>query len=613
MRNVVVSLLLWICLTMPSIAQALPSGASVLPPDALLTTPVGGLTQTQAAAQVVPVTGEPFSQALRVTIRTNSPDTNITQLTMRVPGSVTKGDVLAASFFVRGAAKNRKSPAQAMFLFERAMPPWRSSIALGVTAAQSPNLWRRVVIPFTASEDYPANVAQVSLRFAFGPQTIEVGGLNVVNYGTSMTFAALTTLLAQENPLGTVRVTVLRSQRHQTLLGLGGDFCQPRYGDTNPMDAVGAYNLSHLHVAQARVGIPLNDWAPQRGVYSDTGPAHAALLQMQLLTRRHIPIIGSVWEGPSWMLPGGPDQGGQTLAPSEYGDCIEAIAQFLVTARDHYGVTVADFSFNEANYGVNFLFTPAQITAFIQQAGPRLRALGLKTQFLVGDTTGGMPLPDYARPILADSAIAPFLGPIAFHCWDALGASENDYTQIAALGHEFHKPIWCTESGFDAQLWQKPDPWASWDNGLQTARAYVKTLRLTGASVMDYWTYQNNYSLVNPDTSQPYPVFFVVKQMQDALPKESCVVATDTQTDRDDLGVLATVGPASQQFSVVLVNAVGAGRVTLTGLPADRKVSVIISDSAGQDKVLTPPMRVTASGTLALSLPARSVVTVSGK
>jgi hypothetical protein len=141
----------------------------------------------------------------------------------------------------------------------------------------------------------------------------------------------------------------------------------------------------------------------------------------------------------------------------------------------------------------------------------------------------------------------------------------------------------------------------------------VKTLRLTGASVMDYWTYQNNYSLVNPDTSQPYPVFFVVKQMQDALPKESCVVATDTQTDRDDLGVLATVGPASQQFSVVLVNAVGAGRVTLTGLPADRKVSVIISDSAGQDKVLTPPMRVTASGALTVSLPARSVVTVSGK
>ena len=34
--------------------------------------------------------------------------------------------------------------------------------------------------------------------------------------------------------------------------------------------------------------------------------AHAALLQMQLLSRRHIPIIGTVWEGPQWMLGGQP-------------------------------------------------------------------------------------------------------------------------------------------------------------------------------------------------------------------------------------------------------------------------------------------------------------------
>ena len=194
-----------------------------------------------------------------------------------------------------------------------------------------------------------------------------------------------------------------------------------------------------------------------------------------------------------------------------------------------------------------------------------------------------------------------------------MGASEDDYAQIAALGRASHKPIWCTEAGYDAQLWQKPDQFVAWENGLQTARAYVKTLRLTGASVMDYWTYQNNYPLVNPDTLQPYPVFSVVKQMQDALPQGARVVATDTTINSDDLDVLATVGPASHQFSVVLVNTIGAGRVTLTGLPAGSKASVITSDSAGQGKTLTPLMRVTPSGALTVSLPARSVVTVLGK
>jgi hypothetical protein len=373
------------------------------------------------------------------------------------------------------------------------------------------------------------------------------------------------------------------------------------------MDVVGKYNLDHLRVVHARIGIPLNYWTPEKGVYKDDAQAHAALLQMQQMAQRKIPITGSVWEGPLWLLPGTPEQG-RTLPRENYSDCIEAIAQFLVTARDKYGATVDYSSFNEPDYGVNFKFTPAQMAEFIRLAGPRFAALGLKTKFLTADTANGSNFADYARPLLADKTIATYLGPLAFHSWDALGALESKYTAIAALGKQYGKPIWCTEAGHDAQLWRAPNPWASWENGLRTALAYERTLRLSGASQMDYWTYQDNYPLVNKADSKPYPVWQVVRQMEEALvPGSRVAVATASQ---DDLKALPTIGPKPGQFSLLLVNPIGPGRVTVQGLPPGALVSITESTETAQRKKATRPVRVDRSGKMTVAVPARAVVTL---
>jgi hypothetical protein len=286
-------------------------------------------------------------------------------------------------------------------------------------------------------------------------------------------------------------------------------------------------------------------------VYRDEAQARAALLQMQEMARRRIPIIGSVWEGPLWMLPGTPEQG-RTLPPERYADCIEAVARFLVTARDKYDAPVDYFSFNEPDYGGNFKFTPAEMAAFIRQAGPRFRELGLRTKFLVGDTANGSNFPSYARPLLEDRSIAPYLGPLAFHSWDALGVPDARYREIAAMGRRYDKPVWCTEVGHDAQLWQQPNPWESWEHALRTALAYEKTLRLSGASVMHYWTYQDNYPLVNKEGTRPFAVFSVMQQMEDALPAGAKIAAATS--DREDLRALAAAGPRPGQFSLLLVN-----------------------------------------------------------
>jgi hypothetical protein len=248
---------------------------------------------------------------------------------------------------------------------------------------------------------------------------------------------------------------------------------------------------------------------------------------------------------------------------------------------------------------------------FIRLAGPRFVALGLKTKFLTADTANGGNFVDYARPLLEDKTIAPYLGPLAFHSWDVLSALEEKYTGIAALGRQYNKPVWCTEAGHDAQLWQAQNPWESWDNALRTALAYERTLRLSGAQQMDYWTYQDNYPLVSRDGKTPFPVWHVLQQMEAALSPGS-KIATAT-TNHDDLKVLPAVGPRRGQFSVLLVNTTGSGKVTLSGLPRNANVSVVESTTKSQRQTQAKNQRTDNAGRVTISLPTRSVVTLLSK
>lgn len=583
-----------------------PGGVPVFSPAAFLNGQVWGLDQTNADASFVDVSGRPFSRVLHVNIRKNATETNATQMTIPIDRAVDKGDVMLASLWVRGAADDQ-GRAQIEFLFEQSRDPWTKSVAETIHSPKGPSAWKHFTIAFQAAEDNAPGEAMASLRFAFQPQTVEVGGFEVLDYGTSRTLDSLVTYTAEQNPIGSATVSVDFSHLRQTLVGLGGDFCQPRYGETQPMDAVGAYVLAHLHVAHARVGLPLNDWNPQPGVFRDDAQAHATFLALKDFADRKIPTVLTVWEGPTWMLGGNPEQSGRVLDPSQYGSCIDAIVRFLVTARDKYGVSVGWFSFNEPDYGVNFRFTGKTLGDFIRAAGPRFKAAGLGTKFIVGDTTSVAPFHDFALPLLTDPSISEYLGPLGFHSWDGLTATEASYQAIADLGKTYGKPVWCLEAGYDPQLWQAPNPWGTWDNGLETALVYARTLRLAQASVMDYWTYQNNYPIVDAAGVTPYPVFLVIKQMEAVCAPGSDVVSA--RASDEDLQVLVTAGATPGRFAALLVNPQGAGTVTLRGLPANAVVRIIQSDATAQNRDLGTKS-VTAEGTLTISLPTRSVVTL---
>lgn len=578
--------------------QAKP-GTVIVESKTLSTTAVDGLANTHSSSQLVSSdVGGHLSTVLRVQVRDTSAEANATQLGLQSSAPAKAGDTMLATFFVRGTRV--KGAAHLRFLFSQTTAPWTKSVIRDFDVSPE---WKKIKVPFTATIDYPAEQAMALFYFAFGPQTVELSSVEVTDLGNSIGYEALTEQI--QSPVGSVRISFDKKHPLQSMVGFGGDFPHAQYGGTEPFDSVGNYVLRHLRVAHARVGLPLKYWAQSPGQFQIEGPAQASMETLAEMSKRHIPTVLSIWEGPTWMLGGKEGEQGRELPRNQYDACIEAITQYLLTAKSKYGVTVDNLSFNEPDSRVDFKFTSTTMRDFIRRAGQRFAAAGLKTKFLVGDTGGGTTLLDFATPILEDPTITEYLGPIAFHSWDALEASDAQYAAIRQLGKRFNKPLLCLEVGHDPGLWRaEGNPFSTWDNALRTAMAYAMTLRLTGASVMDYWTYEDNYPLVDHRKNARYPVFDVIEQMQEVFaPGRRVVVAKSSSADVQALGTVGKDG----DLAVLLVNSGGNGRATLDSFPAGQKVSVLARTRQGS---MTSTAVVSKDGGLTIKLPHRSVVTV---
>ncbi len=576
---------------------AFQSPKTVIPPQALFSTAVSGLERTGARREVI-------GPALRVTIGQISSETNATQLSIPNGVGISQGDVLLAKFKIRGKTASGWA-GRVEFYFEKATSPWTKSVIQAISTR--PVDWKEVEIPFKSIASFKPGEAMASIRLAFGPQTIEIKDFSVVNFHNSKDLADLQREARDKNRLGNVTVNLDASRLKQRMIGLGGNFTKPRYGSNVPLDAVADAVLAGLPVRIARTGLPLNHFAPTPSTIVDgQGPALASFQALQRLAKLKVPIVSSVWEGAEWLLPGRKEQGGKVLPEGNYGVCADLVVRYLKIARDKFGVIVDYFSFNEPDLGINFKFTGAQMAKFIGVLGPKLREANLPTKVIIGDTASGRPSARYSTEILSDNSIAPYLGPIGFHCWDALSASDADYRSIAFVGKRFKKEIWCLEAGHDAQLWQASNPWPTWQNAIRTAQAYLKTISLTGCSTMAYWTYEDDYPIASKDGKTKFSVFAVLGEMSKAFDRGTTIVETSSSTED-----FQAVGAKSGSGIVVVgVNPIGAGKVTLSGLPRSKTAALYIQTESG---IQRSQVRTGSSGRIELSIPPSTFITLSVK
>ena len=407
-----------------------------------------------------------------------------------------------------------------------------------------------------------------------------------------------------------IDLNVSPDERYQTVKDVvGGNFVHRFGGVREPLDPVSTFTMETLGPRYARVSMTLEDWEP---INDDGDPLTfnwdgfqeanfipATMGFLRIMQERGGAIVASTWDLPDWMVVDPTVDSPREPDPELYPEVVETIAAWLLHAQEAYGVTVDYVSFNEATLGINIVLTPDQYAALIGLAGPRFEALGLTTKWLLGDCHNISSCAGYASDIYAHEEIRPYLGPLAFHSWDAT-VLDAALVDIADLAEANGLEVWCTEGGWNAQLWQTPDRFPTWTNALSLGTIYSRVLKLSHATVIDYWQMMGGDYAIN-DGEVGFPVWHVLNQYAQQFPEGTEIVGTSP--DRNGIFILA--GRAPEHFVVQVINKNMVDfHAVISGLPAG--TYTLISSTADAVDSVADVYEVTG-GTLALDLPRASI------
>lgn len=419
-------------------------------------------------------------------------------------------------------------------------------------------------------------------------------------------------------------ISVNTGTTYQTIRAMGGSVAKnARWGGAPVSDDNTVYDLSHLIPSTVRVAINLAAWEPTPvnvdtnsvssinwSDFKDTSSTHAEFKQLQTFQKDGMLIVASIFDGPNWLVEDPQDKQHRTVDPSKYNLMAEGIATWLLRAKETYGVNITNVSINESNAGYNLRFSKYIFEDFVTIAGPMFAKMGLgNVKWDIGDD--GFVNPDiFVTPVLQDKAIAPYLGPIAWHSWNLDNYSDSSFNALVSIAKQYGKEIWATELGYDPLLqFNDPQQFTTFSNAIQDAEIYLRSLTVVHCTVMDYWDFADDFPLVSP-TGQPYPDYYIVKSYQDNL-KPGAQIVKASSSDSSILSIAAKDTNNNHFFAQAIdEHTSGTQTVTFTGLP-DQPLTLTRSDSSHNATVIgtyTP-----SGGKLTLTLPANSVSTLSGK
>ena len=197
-------------------AYAADTGATaLLPADSASAFKLSSAAGESAKMSTVPVKGQPFSSALRIEVSAKPRRPGDVQISAPAGAATASGDVLMVSFWMRSGAAG-DATLDAGF---RATPGAGGAPGAGRAGAQGvpgapgapgrggrgmffgpPSLnapavagasWKKVQFPFALSRAYDEGEAEVFFAVGMREQTVEIGGIELVNYGTSKKVAEL--------------------------------------------------------------------------------------------------------------------------------------------------------------------------------------------------------------------------------------------------------------------------------------------------------------------------------------------------------------------------------------------------------------------------------------
>ncbi|HEY7370898.1 MAG TPA: glycoside hydrolase family 44 protein [Polyangia bacterium] len=148
-----------------------------------------------AEAKPITVTGQPFTDAMRFTVKEASSHEWAVQIQTPTTAPVAAGDAILATFWFRTETPQEGSVGETEFVFELGRAPYAKSIQYPIQAGPE---WVRVQARFSAAAAYQAGEANMIFRLGYEPQVLELGGVKVENFGKAIAMGGLPTSMTSD-------------------------------------------------------------------------------------------------------------------------------------------------------------------------------------------------------------------------------------------------------------------------------------------------------------------------------------------------------------------------------------------------------------------------------
>jgi len=133
---------------------------------------------------------------------------------------------------------------------------------------------------------------------------------------------------------------------------------------------------------------------------------------------------------------------------------------------------------NEPGYSRGGILSKEYLKTVIKLLGPKLRAAGLRTKFVITDDLNAAEAYERCSYILQDPDARQYVGALAYHLY---GGSSTDKNDMKDLGQKYKLPIWMTE-------WYTPDDF-------QWAETIHELITNYQVSAIDYiWAFFGEWS-----------------------------------------------------------------------------------------------------------------------
>ena len=403
--------------------------------------------------------------------------------------------------------------------------------------------------------------------------------------------------------------------------GFGGNFrLQNPAADPKVID----YCLENLRVAYGRVEFPWRLWQPEEesdpiAVAQNGGlnkRVEESLLMAKRLKAMGMPVILSCWFPPAWAIDGGPAsyarQGGviaYRLDSRKKEKIYKSMADYLLYAKQHYGIEFSMFSFNESDLGIDVLHTPQEHADFIKEFGAYLAGLNLPTRMLLGDNSDATTF-DFILPALNNPETHKYIGAVSFHSWR--GCDDVTLRKWADAAKEINVPLLVGEGSTDAAAHGYAEIFNESTFALYEINLYTRICAICQPLSILQWQLTSDYSLLWGDgiygskgPLRPTQRFWNIKQLA-STPADA--LAIPVSSSKKNVNCAAFGNMVRGEYAVHMVNNGADCEAVISGIPAEvKELKVYVTNT--KDCMKETAVKV-ENGLVRVHLPAISFITL---